>query len=165
MHSTLKLCLAALAMAAAQTAQGQDADMKTYADSAEVKALIAKARAEIKPGQPIIVQPLIRLAPYAANLEYRRAPVPPAAHVTDAEFFYVIEGAGTLTTGGHLTDPTRPNPANISGKAIVGGTERRVAKGDFVIVPQNTPHWFSEIDGPLIMMSLHVPRPVPGAAQ
>lgn len=165
MHFTLKLCLAAAAMAAAQAAQARAADVKTYADSAEVKALIAKARAEIKPGQPIIVQPLIRLAPYAANLEYRQAPVPPAVHVTDAEFFYVIDGAGTLTTGGRLTEPSKPNPANISGKTIVGGTKRHITKGDFVIVPQNTPHWFSEIKGPLIMMSLHVPRPVAETAQ
>jgi mannose-6-phosphate isomerase-like protein (cupin superfamily) len=161
MKSRWTLSLAALALCGASAAHGQAADVKTYAGSSEVEALIAKAAADIKPDQPIIVQPLIRLAPYRANLEYRQAPVPPAVHITEAEFFYVIDGAGTLTTGGELVDPTRPNAANLSGKAIVGGTTRRVGKGDFFIVPQDTPHWFSEIDGALVMMSLHVPRPVP----
>ncbi len=36
-----------------------------------------------------------------------------------------------------------------------------VAKGDFVIVPENTGHWFSEIKSTLVLMSVHVPRPVP----
>ena len=35
---------------------------------------------------------------------------------------------------------------------------RTISKGDFVIVPENTPHWFSKIDGTLVLMSLHVPR-------
>jgi hypothetical protein len=29
-------------------------------------------------------------------------------------------------------------------------------------VPENTPHWFSAINGTVVLMSLHVPRPVPG---
>lgn len=161
MRSILRLSLATMALCGAHAAYSQTPDMKTYASSAEVKALIAKAATEIKPGQPIIVQPLIHLAPYMANLEYRKSPVPPAVHITDAEFFYVIDGAGTLTTGGDLVDPTKPNANNMSGKAIAGGVRCRVQKGDFVIVPQGTPHWFSEIEGALIMMSLHVPRPVP----
>jgi hypothetical protein len=26
------------------------------------------------------------------------------------------------------------------------------------MVPENTPHWFGEIDGALVMMSIHVPH-------
>jgi hypothetical protein len=29
------------------------------------------------------------------------------------------------------------------------------------MVPENTPHWFSAIDGTLVLMSFHAPRPVP----
>ena len=32
-----------------------------------------------------------------------------------------------------------------------------VAKGDFVMVPPGTGHWFSAIDGTLVVMSLHLP--------
>jgi hypothetical protein len=28
-----------------------------------------------------------------------------------------------------------------------------------VMVPENTPHWFSAIEGSLTLMSLHLPRP------
>jgi quercetin dioxygenase-like cupin family protein len=45
------------------------------------------------------------------------------------------------------------------------GVTRRVAKGDFIMVPENTPHWFSAIDGTVVLMSLHLPHaPKPTAA-
>jgi hypothetical protein len=28
------------------------------------------------------------------------------------------------------------------------------------MVPSNTPHWFSEINGVLVLMSFHIPHPV-----
>src|SRR5712664_4091101 len=48
------------------------------------------------------VQPIVRLAPYNANLEYRVAGVnaPASMHEREAEMFYVVEGSGTLVTGG-----------------------------------------------------------------
>jgi quercetin dioxygenase-like cupin family protein len=52
----------------------------------------------------------------------------------------------------------RTNAENLSGTAIEGGTSQPMAKGDFLIVPENTPHWFSSIDGTLVLMTLHVPR-------
>jgi hypothetical protein len=33
-----------------------------------------------------------------------------------------------------------------------------VSKGDFLIVPEGSPHQYSDIKGELILMSLHVPR-------
>jgi quercetin dioxygenase-like cupin family protein len=54
-------------------------------------------------------------------------------------------------------DATR-NGANLTGKGIEGGTSRKVAKGDFIMVPENTPHWFSAIDGTVVLMSLHLPH-------
>ena len=41
-----------------------------------------------------------------------------------------------------------------------GGMSQTVAKGDFIIVPENAPHWFSAINGVFVLMTLHVPRPV-----
>jgi hypothetical protein len=32
-----------------------------------------------------------------------------------------------------------------------------------MVVPEGTAHWFSAIDGTLVLMTLHVPRPVPAA--
>ena len=76
--------------------------------------------------------------------------------------FYVIDGSATMVTGGKLMDEKR-NGANLTGTGIEGGSPRNVAKGDFIVVPENTAHWFSAINGTLVLMSLHVPRPVPAA--
>lgn len=132
-------------------------DMKTYASSADVQALIANAR-KIHRAEPTIIQPILVLAPYRASLEYRTATGPAAVHEKEAEVFYVIDGSGTLTTGGKLHDEKRQNAANLGGTGIDGGQSRTVAKGDFIVVPEGAPHQYTDIKGELILMSLHVPR-------
>jgi mannose-6-phosphate isomerase-like protein (cupin superfamily) len=152
--------LLALAVAAAGPvhAQTQAPAALPFFSAADVAALVAKAEREHKPGEPLLIQPLVRLAPYGANLEYRTAVAPAAVHEKDAELFYVLEGSGVVVTGGRLVAGTRSDADNIFGTGIEGGTSRRVAKGDLFFVPQNTPHWFSAVDGRLVLMSLHVPR-------
>lgn len=138
------------------------AALKMFTSSSEVTALIAKAKAERKEGQPLVGEPILSLAPYRANLEYRPALAPAAVHENEAELMYVIEGAGTIVTGGKLTDEKRTNPTNLSGTGIAGGTPQAIAKGDFLIVPENTPHQINPAGGPIVLMTLHVPRPIPG---
>jgi quercetin dioxygenase-like cupin family protein len=134
---------------------------KTYTSAKEVVAMMAKAKSERKQDQANFTQSLLQLSPYGANMEYRAAVAQPAAvHEKEAEMFYVIDGSGTLVTGGKLVGESR-NGDNLTGTAIEGGMTQAVAKGDFFIVPENTPHWFSKIDGTLVLMSLHVPRPLP----
>lgn len=134
------------------------AEMKTYTSSSEITALIAKAKSQRKDNQPLVAEPILRLKPYNANLEYRAAVGPAAVHEKEAEVFYVIDGSATLVTGGKLVNEKRTNAANLTGTGIEGGDSRPVAKGDFFIVPENTPHWFSSINGTIVLMSLHVPR-------
>ena len=135
----------------------------TYTSAADIQALIAKAKGE-RTNQPTVTENILRAAPYQASLEYRASVGPAAVHETEAEFFYVIDGTAVLTTGGKLTEEKR-NGSNLTGTAIEGGKTQNVAKGDFIVVPENTPHWFSTINGTLVLMSLHVPRPVPPAAK
>jgi mannose-6-phosphate isomerase-like protein (cupin superfamily) len=146
-------------------AQGSAAPlMKTFTSSSDVAAMIAQAKSERKENQPIVTKPILALAPYRASLEYRASVGPAAVHETEAEMFYVIDGSGTLMTGGKLVKESRTNAENLTGTGIEGGESRAVAKGDFFIVPQNTPHWFSSINGSaLVLMSLHVPRVTGGA--
>ena len=133
---------------------------KLFSSAADVTALIANAKKERKPDQANFVQPILRLAPYNANLEYRVAGVnaPASVHEKEAEMFFVVEGSGTLVTGGKLKEERRTNPENLSGTGIDGGTRKRVTKGDFVMVPEGVPHWFGEIDGALVLMSIHLPH-------
>ena len=155
--------LAVTLLTAALFAQqkGAPAANVTYKSAADVAAMIAKAKAQNDAkAQATISQAILRLAPYNVNLEYRGSVGPAAIHMKEAEMFYVIEGSGTLITGGKLVGETK-NGDNLTGTAIEGGTPRAVAKGDFIIVPENTGHWFSEIKQTLVLMSFHVPRPVP----
>jgi mannose-6-phosphate isomerase-like protein (cupin superfamily) len=160
---TLTLVLAAL-LAQRPAAQNPAPAPKLFASAADVTAMIAKARAERKPDQPNFIQPIVGLAPYTANLEHRVAGVaaPASVHETEAEMFYVVEGSGTLVTGGKLKDEKRTNAANLSGSGVDGGTPRKIAKGDWVMVPEKTPHWFSQIDGTIVLMSIHLPHAAGG---
>ena len=149
-----------LMAAAAAWAQPDPGAMKTFASAADVMALMNKAKADHKPDQPLVAERILQLAPYNVNLEYRTAVGPSSVHEKEAEMFYVIEGTGTMVTGGKLAGEKRTNAENLTGTGIDGGASRNIGKGDFIIVPENTPHWFSAINGTLVLMSLHVPRPV-----
>ena len=131
---------------------------RTMVSAADVAALIAKARVDRKENQALLAQSMIRLDPYNVSLEYRAAVANAAVHETEAELFYVVDGSAMLVTGGRLKNESRTNAANLSGSGIEGGVSRHVAKGDFVMVPEGTPHWFSAIDGTVVLMSLHLPR-------
>jgi len=159
----LVLCcfLPSATIAQPPAAQNANASPKLFAGSADVTAMIAKAKSDRKPDQPNFVQPILQLAPYNANLEYRVAGVaaPASVHEREAEMFFVVDGAGTLVTGGTLRDEKRSNAENLTGSGIDGGTPRHVAKGDWIMVPEKTPHWFTQIDGALVLMSIHLPHP------
>ena len=157
--------LTLITVAAAQplAAQTPAPATKTFASAADIQVLAAKAKAEHKPGQPTVPENILALAPYNVNLEYRTAVGPSAVHKHEAELFYVLEGTGMIVTGGKLVNEMPVDAENLTGTAIEGGTSRAVAKGDIIIVPENTPHWYSQVNGTLILMSFHVPRPVPAA--
>ena len=155
------LILPILLIAGPSCAQTPPPPMKLLADSASTQALILKEKAEIKPGQAFVSEPLVVLAPYTVNLDYRALPGAPSVHETEAELFYVVEGRGTLTVGGTMTDPKRTNATNLAGAGITGGTDYSLSKGDLFFVPQGVPHMWVPMGGPVIDLSLHVTRPLP----
>jgi mannose-6-phosphate isomerase-like protein (cupin superfamily) len=74
------------------------------------------------------------------------------AHETKiTEVYEIMEGAGTLVTGGTIVDAKEQKGAmgfaNLSGPRIEGGTSRRVSKGDIIIIPGHVPHWWSHLEG------------------
>ena len=155
--------VSATALAQQPAAQAAAAG-RTMVSAADVAALIAKARVDRKDNQALLAQSMIRLDPYNVSLEYRAAVANAAVHETEAELFYVVDGSAMLVTGGKLRNESRTNAANLSGSGIDGGVSRHVAKGDFVMVPEGVPHWFSAIDGTVVLMSLHLPHaPKPAA--
>lgn len=78
-----------------------------------------------------------------------------AVHDQVTEVYQILDGSGTLVTGGTLVNPQRRattattvtsiNGPGITGQRIEGGVSRRVGKGDMIIIPAGTPHWWSDI--------------------
>ena len=69
-----------------------------------------------------------------------------------SEIYYMLEGTGTLVTGGSIAgekslgaspNTTRPN---CGGAAIEGGVSRKVVPGDVIVIPSTLPHWWSTLD-------------------
>ncbi len=156
MRSMIAAALLLFALPAAAQAQTPDRPVKLFASAAEVDAALAKVRAEKKPGNNVVV--LVSVGPYPTALEYRLPGAPPSAsvHKAQAELIYVVAGGCTLITGGTLTD-AKDNGANMGGSGISGGTPRKVATGDWIMVPPNTAHQYADVQGELAMVTLHMP--------
>lgn len=126
----------------------------------DVVALVDKAKADRKDNAPMVAEPILSLAPYKAQLEYRPGTSPAAVHEKDAELMVVLSGTGTIVTGGKLAEEKRVNANNLSGSSITDGAGQAVGKGDMLIVPANTPHQVIPGGGaPIVLMTMHVPFP------
>src|SRR5206468_4948797 len=87
---------------------------------------------------------------YMVHASRREAAGQAEVHTRDTDIIYVLQGATTFVTGGTVVDGKTTAPDEIRGAAISGGDTRRLAKGDVVIVPNGTPHWFKDVDGPVL---------------
>jgi mannose-6-phosphate isomerase-like protein (cupin superfamily) len=130
----------------------------TVMTDAELHAAIAKAGNALPSASTRVFQ-LTGASPYTVNVEHRtNQPQNSSIHEAEAELFYMIDGSATMVTGGKLVGETR-NGTNLTGKSIEGGTPNKLNKGDFLMVPEGVPHWFSQIDAAGInIMSFHLPR-------
>ncbi len=147
------------ALASGALAQ-QAASPRTFMNDKEIMGLVDKAKADRKGDAPLVAEPILSLAPYRAQLEYRPGTSPAAVHEKDAELMVVLEGTGNIVTGGKLVDEKRTNANNLSGSSIAGGSSQAVVKGDMLIVPSNTPHQVIPTGGaPIVLMTMHVPHP------
>lgn len=87
---------------------------------------------------------------YMVHASRRDKPGVAEVHAKDADIIYVLEGEATLVTGGTVVEPKTIAPDEIRGAEIKGGDTRVIAKGDVIIVPAGTPHWFREVKGPVL---------------
>ena len=96
-------------------AQAAETQTRTFMNSKEIMGLIAKAKADRKGDAPLVAEPILSLAPYRAQLEYRPGTSPAAVHEKDAELMVVLEGTGNIVTGGKLVEEKRNNANNLGG--------------------------------------------------
>ena len=162
---SLLAVLFALSAAAPDVATAQQAAPATkplpatYVSAADIQANLNGA-----PNAATNPQPNIRVVDAGgynvAVGAIHRPQTPPgvaAVHFKVTEIYHVMDGAGTLVTGGTMVN-AKPRPADAisvrledgpgaSGTGIEGGVSRKIKAGDVVVIPAGVPHWFSEIEG------------------
>ena len=156
----IRAIVLAACLTAAGSAHAQDAaDRTSLATSDDLKAQVAAMFAAMKPGQTFMWQPTLKDGPRISAIEIWKAPGRPAIHVEQAEYFTVIQGSGTLVTGGHMKNPHQTGPGQMDGDAIEGGATRPLVAGDVVLIPAGTPHWFGITGEPLVLLGIKIPSP------
>src|SRR5947207_3001462 len=93
--------------------------------------------------------PLARGVNYKVDASHRDEPGVVEVHTRDTDLIYMLEGTATLVTGGAVIDAKTIEPEEIRGRESRGGETRTITKGDVVVIPNGTPHWFKEVNGPI----------------
>ncbi len=68
-------------------------------------------------------------------------------HELDTDIIYVLDGTATIVTGGKSLESKQVAPNEFRGTSVDGGETRQLKKGDVLIIPRGTPHWFKQVDG------------------
>ena|SRR5437867_11468241 len=66
-------------------------------------------------------------------------------HDKETDVIYVIDGSATFVTGGTIVGGKVSRPGQMLGTDITGGKTQKLVKGDVIVVPAGTPHWFKEV--------------------
>ena len=66
-------------------------------------------------------------------------------HEKETDVIYVVDGAATFVTGGTMVGGKVTKPGQWLGSDIQGGQSHPLTKGDVIVVPAGTPHWFKEV--------------------
>jgi mannose-6-phosphate isomerase-like protein (cupin superfamily) len=156
LNTSMMLC--ALSALAAGSARAQTVPPAPIIPSSQIEDVLKKAI------EGNVVDTLVRdvdVAGHRVALAMLRRVKPETSalihsHVT--EIYQIVRGTGVLTTGGSLKDG-KPNDLTRVAAGLgfsglhEGGEARRVGPGDVVIVPQGTPHRFSELNGEIVYLT------------
>lgn len=93
---------------------------------------------------------------YMVHTSRREKPGQAEIHKLDTDIIYVLQGSATFVTGGTAVDAKVTAPDELRGTRIDGGDTRQLVKGDVIVVPNNTPHWFKEVNGTLLYYTIKV---------
>jgi mannose-6-phosphate isomerase-like protein (cupin superfamily) len=153
----------------AHAAWAQSANPSTTAtdvSNAEITAVIKSAPKAID--QQIKVVDLGKYAVAVGILQRPKSVGAPGAilHSKVTEVYHIMEGSGTLVTGGTLPEPT-PSPADgqvvkllvgpsLGSSTIKDGYSRVVGPGDVIVIPAGVPHWFSSVESDLKYLVIRV---------
>jgi mannose-6-phosphate isomerase-like protein (cupin superfamily) len=119
----------------------------TYISGDDTRAAFEKGR------------PLLETALYKVHASRRDAPGQAEVHMRDTDILYILEGTATIVTGGSAVSTKGVAKDELRGPAIEGGRALRVVKGDVLVVPNGTPHQFTEVSAPFLYYTVKVTAP------
>jgi mannose-6-phosphate isomerase-like protein (cupin superfamily) len=126
----------------------------TYKSNAELMDVLKKAIAASPGG--MTTSPVSNTDQYRINIVHRDRAAGAIAHPGNTEVHYIIEGSGTVVTGGTIARAAGGRGANAT---IENGVTRHVTKGDVVIIPPNTPHWYKDVEGAITYLEVRFVAP------
>jgi len=130
----------------------------TYKSNTELMETLRKNMASAQGGMS--TSAVSNTDQYRINVVHRDHAAGAIAHPGNTELHYIIEGAGTIVTGGTIARGAGgPNAATID-----SGVTRHLVKGDVVIIPANTPHWYKEVEGGITYLEERFVAPKSGEA-
>ena len=150
--------LTLLALMLGLTAGEQQAASATIVSADEIAATLKQSIANNTVDQPIKLADLPGGHKASVALLRRTKPETSALiHDYVTEIYEIVEGSGTMVSGGTLMDPkesdlTRVNAGMSHTGMHHGGESRKVKAKDVIIVPAGMAHRFSELDGPIVYL-------------
>ena len=136
MTTTLKISLViavALAAGAGLLAQDPDESAPLFVGHDEMKAKFE--RGEL----------VAEASTYRITASHRDRTGRSEVHETVTDIFYVTDGQATVVLGGELVGSEMTRPHEYRGEAIRNGHAHEVSKGDVLVIPAGTPHWFQTV--------------------
>jgi mannose-6-phosphate isomerase-like protein (cupin superfamily) len=125
----------------------------TYRSEAALMATLEEAA---KTAPAMHTAPVKLADHYRINVVRRTTGAGAIAHPDGTEVHHIIEGTATFVTGGRIV---RAAGMPAGSATIEGGESRRVAKGDVILVPAGTPHWYKDLDGPITYLEVRFDLP------
>lgn len=125
----------------------------TYLSEAELMATLKEAA---KTAPAMHTAPVKLADHYRINIVRRTSAQGAIAHPDGTEVHHIIEGSATFVTGGTIV---RAAGAAAGSATIEGGQSRRVSKGDVILVPAGTPHWYKDLEGSITYLEVRFDLP------
>ena len=90
---------------------------------------------------------------------HRTGPGEVEVHEKETDVIYVVDGQATFVTGGTMVGGKTTSPGQLLGSDIRNGQSHHLTKGDVIVVPAGTPHWFKEVPQPISYYVVKVIKP------
>ncbi len=110
-----------------------------YFSSAELKSYEKKLAPKMDEGK-VASTTLGKWGNHLSMIAHREADGQAELHAKVVNFFVAQSGEATLVVGGTIVEPRTTAPGEVRGKSIKGGVRQKLAPGDSVHIPHNTPH-------------------------